>query len=221
MKTEEYTLIVTSGPTREWIDPVRFISNPASGRTGWHLADAGKKKFHQVIYISGPGHPSFQNVDGAQNLPVESTEEMAEAVHQNIGSKSILFMTAAPADYRPARTEEHKIKKENKAALEIKLVPTTDILMSISGVFYENFYRVGFAAETDNIIENAITKMVRKNLDFICANTVNKEQIGFGDHANTLTVIDRKKNKKQIGPAVKEKLAEELLSMIINHLPDG
>ena len=218
MSFQDYTLIVTSGPTREWIDPVRFISNPASGCTGWHLAVKGREIFGKVIYISGPGDPAFLNVEGAVNVRVDTTSEMAEAVQDHIGPNSILFMTAAPADYRPARILDSKIKKESTSSLDIKLLPTIDILMSISSVYHENFYRVGFAAETDNIMENAVSKMLRKNLDFICANAVNKDQIGFGNHSNTLMVIDRDKNIMQIGPSEKEKLAEDLLEYILQKL---
>jgi len=218
MSFQNYTLIVTSGPTREWIDPVRFISNPASGSTGWNIAMKGRKIFGKVVYITGPGHPSFKSVDGAENIPVDSTVDMAKAVQKHVGPNTLLFMTAAPADYKPAHPSEHKIKKENISALEIHLEPTIDILMSISALKFENFYKVGFAAETDNIIENAVSKMIRKNLDFVCANSVNKDLIGFGDHSNTLTVINRNKDIKQIGPSEKDVLADDLLGYIVKEL---
>jgi phosphopantothenoylcysteine decarboxylase/phosphopantothenate--cysteine ligase len=178
----------------------------------------GRELFGNVVYISGPGQPQFLSVEGALNIHVDTTEEMSSAVHDHIAPHSILFMTAAPADYRPAKTRGHKIKKESTSSLEIKFVPTIDILMSISSLYLENFYKVGFAAETDNILENAISKMMRKNLDFICANKVNRDQIGFGNHSNTLMVIDREKNITQLGPCEKEILAEELLVFITKNV---
>ena len=222
MNPAEYRLIVTSGPTREWLDPVRFISNPSTGRTGWALAQAGIGRFREVVLISGPGEENFRSVEGARNILVDSTAEMTSAVRDVIDDFSLLIMSAAPADYTPAKPAEQKIKKTAGEGYTLTLRPTTDILRSLIPMArnWPNFYRVGFAAETKNVEEYAMGKLREKELDFICANKVHKEDAGFGDHPNTLLVMDRSGESTKIGPASKDALAVLLLDYIVAKIPE-
>ena len=222
--TPPYRLIVTSGPTREWLDPVRFLSNPASGQTGWHLASHAASSrynhfFSEVIYICGPVQPPYDQVKNCLNIHIDSTQEMCTAVHDYIRDHSILLMSAAPADYCSKHISEHKIKKTSSPqALQLKLVPTVDILKSLIPIAHKfsHFYRVGFAAETQNLIEYAKIKLNEKQLSMICANRVYKDKTGFGDTRNALSIIDKQGNIQNCGPAPKEDIANFLLQQIIH-----
>jgi phosphopantothenoylcysteine decarboxylase/phosphopantothenate--cysteine ligase len=214
----KFRLIVTSGPTREWIDPVRFISNPSSGKTGHFIAQHGIRMFKEVLYICGPVSDAYRRVLNAENLLVETTDDMYTAVRSQIGPDTLLIMAAAPADFRPDRYEKSKIKKEERERMSIDLVTCPDILYSIRDARHTNFYRVGFAAETDNIYGNAKAKLLRKNLDMICANQVEGERIGFGSDTNTLFVIDRAGNETVLGPLSKNDLAAALLNHLVESL---
>lgn len=214
MNPSKYRLVVTSGPTREWIDPVRFISNPSSGRTGWALARRGLKLFRDVVFISGPAHGRYTKVEGAKNIQVESTEEMAAAVTSAIRERTLLIMAAAPADFTPESRDTTKIKRSG-GELILRLQPTKDILIGLGSLDLDHFIKVGFAAETDHVQENAFDKLKRKNLDFICANRVYQEREGFGENRNTLHVIGRDGKEKIIGPADKLLLADRLLRYLV------
>lgn len=220
MSAQEYRLIIVSGPTREWIDPVRFLSNASSGRTGWHLATHGKDYFRDVTYISGPVADRFQKVAGVTNIQVETTADMARAVQNEVSDRAVLIMAAAPADYTPEQLSPHKIKKSGNENITLKLKPTTDILKSLIPLSTElkSFYRIGFAAETENIEDYAGRKLQEKNLDFICANAVYQSQTGFGDTENTLIVFDRSLTAHIIGPHDKETLTRKLIDYIIHKL---
>ena len=216
-------LIVVSGPTREWIDPVRFLSNPSTGSMAWHIAQAAKKRYKEIIYISGPGEKAYREVEDAQNILVESTQEMHDAVHNFIGDYSVLVMAAAPADYYCKNILRQKIKKEPGKAMHLELLPTVDILKSLIPLAesYEHFYRVGFAAETENLLENARQKLKAKELFLICANQVYRDKSGFGEHHNTLKVLDQEHNIHELGPAPKAELAFALLDLFSQYLPSA
>lgn len=218
MKAESMRLVVTSGPTREWLDPVRFISNPSSGRTGFELARKGLRLFKEVVFISGPGHPDYREVKGAVNIIVDSTNEMAKAVQKSVGPDTLLIMAAAPADFTLKNPVKKKMKKTESTTLELKLDPTIDILLSIKDKKYKNFFRVGFAAETQNVKKYALDKLHRKNLDLICGNRVYREVHGFSRDENTLSVFDRNEKEHTIGPGKKSQNAASLLKFIIRHL---
>lgn len=221
MNPAEFRLVIGSGPTREWIDPVRYISNPSTGRTGWSLAKHGLDKFGEVVLISGPGSAECRTIDGATNVAVETTAEMTSAVRDHICDRSVLIMSAAPADYTPATPRPQKVKKQAGEPYTLTLMPTTDILKSIIPLAadWPNFYRVGFAAETNNVEEYAWRKMKEKDLDFICANQVYRSEAGFGDNPNTLTVFNRSGEIAKIGPAEKDDLAARLLTHFIAKIP--
>ena len=219
MNPGEFRLIVSSGPTREWIDPVRFISNPSSGKTGWHLAALGVERFQETCFVSGPGAPEYRAAEGARNIAVESTQEMGESLASLLREKSVLVMAAAPADYTP-RSAPSKIKKK-EAELVLHLQPAMDILSTLKDRARElsSCYLVGFAAETENLYENAYGKLKRKGLSFICANQVYKTDRGFGENDNEWLVINEAGESRTLGPAPKETLARALLDQIIAELP--
>ena len=216
-----YRFIVVSGPTREWIDPVRFLTNPSTGSTGWHLARAAQNLYKELIYISGPGERAYREVEGAKNISVESTQEMYDAVHACIGDYSILVMAAAPADYYCKNIPTQKVKKEYREQLELELLPTPDILKSLTpkNGSYKHFYRIGFAAETENLMENARKKLKAKELFLICANQVYKEEKGFGHCENTIKILDQKDNIQSIGPSSKKDLSFSLLEIFRSKIP--
>ncbi|MCE9598649.1 MAG: phosphopantothenoylcysteine decarboxylase [Spirochaetia bacterium] len=208
-------LIVTSGPTREWLDPVRFISNPSTGRMGWSIAHAGLGKFGKIVYISGPGSEAFRTVAGAENYSVDSTQEMLEQVLATLEPNSTLIMAAAPADYAPIHPVGSKIKKDPSHNLTVEFKPTPDILMEVAKRPPSGLLRVAFAAETDNLRENARIKMQKKDVDFICANEVFKDGKGFATEGGSLLILDRAGNETRLGPAPKDALGESLIDFLI------
>ena len=218
MQTNDYRLIVSSGPTREWLDPARFISNPSTGQTGWHLAHSGIQdyQFKEIVYIYGACQEKYCHVEGATNIEVDSTAMMAKAVQDNISSNSILFMAAAPADYTPVKYHSGKMEKSSGENVFLELKPTVDILKSImkEAEGFSHFIRIGFAAQTGELEKYAKIKLASKKLNFICANQVYKNQTGFGNHQNTLFVYGADGSQKIIGPVSKKILAQELLAYI-------
>ena len=223
-KLRNYRLIVTSGPTREWMDPVRFISNPATGCMGWHLAEVAQKyNFCKVVYISGPGELAYRKVNSVQNISVDTTQEMCDALHSCLCSHCIIIMAAAPTDYQAKEFVGHKIKKIKATKINMEWIETVDILKSLMGVVenYHDLYRVGFAAETDELIEHAYQKLQAKDLDLICANQVYKDISGFAtNNKNTLHVLKRNSPKVvcKLGPTEKNELAELLLDFIVKEV---
>jgi phosphopantothenoylcysteine decarboxylase/phosphopantothenate--cysteine ligase len=210
-------LVVASGPTREWIDPVRFITNASSGKTGWEIARNGLSRFAEVVYIAGPC--AYRMLEGATCIAVDTTSDMADAVLKSICENSLLIMAAAPADYTPVTPATQKIKKvpgETHRTLELR--PTTDILKKAGENPPPRCIRVGFAAETENLKENALEKLKRKNADFICGNEVYRERSGFGEVQNTLHLFDRTGHEIVLGPMPKDRLAQSLLDVLERRL---
>lgn len=214
-------LIVASGPTREWIDPVRFLTNASSGKTGWEIARSGLNRFIEVIYIVGPCDTPYRRLEGALNIPVTTTEEMGQAVLEALAPESLLIMAAAPADFTPVHVESHKIKKQPGETLRhLELRPTMDILQAAGEHAPKRCFRVGFAAETQDLAENALAKLKRKRAHFICANEVYRDRAGFGEIPNTLRVFDALGGERRLGPLEKDALAPALLDYLENRLHD-
>ena len=214
-------IVICSGPTREWLDPVRYITNPSTGETGFHLAKVAQQHAicKELIYIAGHVSPAYQTLPKAICKQVSCTEEMAQAVQHSIQDHTILFMVAAPADFRPAKKECHKIKKTQKDCLHLTMEPTIDILKSL--IPYKsryNFYVIGFAAETKNMKAYALKKLTEKNMNLICANEVYYQRKGFGHHDNLITVYDANEGEKKIGPLPKADLAHELFHYTLQKL---
>jgi len=181
-------LLITVGATREAIDPVRFLSNNSSGRMGFAIAAAGKRRGARVTVVAGTTtSPAPENVSVVR---VFSAEEMNAAVRKELSAASVFIGAAAVADYRPAKSSAQKIKK-TESSLTLQLERTPDILQSVAEAKHEGLLIIGFAAETENIMANAREKLQRKNLDAIVANDVTREGVGFDAVTNEVTIISR------------------------------
>ncbi len=178
------TVLITAGPTREAIDPVRFIGNRSSGRMGYALAEAALRRGARVILVSGP--TALKPPSAAEVVAVETAAEMREAVLARLPQSSIVIKAAAVADYRPKQTSEQKIKR--RGALTLELEPTPDILAEVATRRTTQVV-VGFAAETENVLENARKKLAAKAVDAIVLNDVSRQGIGMDSERNAVTIL--------------------------------
>lgn len=180
------TILITAGPTREAIDPVRFLSNKSSGKMGYSIAETAAEAGHRVILISGP--TDLDVPDRVDYIPVESAGEMYNAVEHWIAKADIAIFAAAVADYRPASVPEQKIKKTGDT-MTLELVRNPDILGSTRKKFGFQGILVGFAAETENLEGNARGKLERKGCDLVVANDVSRKDIGFDVNENEVLLV--------------------------------
>jgi len=178
------TVLITAGPTREKIDPVRYITNRSSGRMGYAIAEAALRRGGRVLLVSGP--TALTAPGAAEITRVESAEEMSQAALKLLPHSSIVIKTAAVSDYRPKATATQKIKRTGSMSLELE--PTADIVAEIARL-RESQIVIGFAAETQNALENARKKLTSKSLDAIVVNDVSREGIGFDSDRNAVTII--------------------------------
>jgi len=178
------TVLITAGPTREKIDPVRYITNRSSGRMGYAIAEAALRRGGRVLLVSGP--TVLTAPAAAEITRVESAEEMSQAALKLLPHSSIVIKTAAVSDYRPKASATQKIKRTGPMSLELE--PTADILAEIARL-RESQIVIGFAAETQNALENARKKLTSKSLDAIVVNDVSREGIGFDSDRNAVTII--------------------------------
>ncbi len=178
------TVLITAGPTREKIDPVRYLTNRSSGRMGYALAEAALRRGARVLLVSGPA--SITPPGAAEMTLVESAAEMRQAVLELLPQATIVIKTAAVADYRPKSTASQKIKRSGPMTLELE--PTADILADVARNKQSQII-VGFAAETQNVLENARKKLSSKSLDAIVVNDVSREGVGFDSDRNAVTII--------------------------------
>ncbi|MDZ7787730.1 MAG: bifunctional phosphopantothenoylcysteine decarboxylase/phosphopantothenate--cysteine ligase CoaBC [Halofilum sp. (in: g-proteobacteria)] len=206
-------VLVTAGPTREALDPVRYLSNHSSGRMGYAIAASAARAGARVTLVSGP--VQRPTPAGVERIDVESAREMQTAVDARIDAADIFIATAAVADYRPAEVAERKIKKGDEDGRTLALARNPDILADACARSPRP-YCVGFAAETDAVADNAQAKRQRKGADLICANTVGAG-VGFGDVDSTLELFDDR-GSVRLGPADKETLARELIAAIAERL---
>jgi phosphopantothenoylcysteine decarboxylase/phosphopantothenate--cysteine ligase len=204
------TILVTAGPTREDIDPVRFISNHSSGKMGYALARAARRRGAEVILVTGP--TALAPPPGVTVVTVVSAEEMRKEVLARVSDCSIVIKAAAVADYRPERTVAKKIKKSGET-MELKLVKTTDILAEL-GKKKGKRLLVGFAAETDRLLENAAKKLADKNLDMVVANDVKQPGAGFNVDTNIVRLVYRNGKSEEIPLMAKEELAGVILDRV-------
>jgi phosphopantothenoylcysteine decarboxylase/phosphopantothenate--cysteine ligase len=202
-------IMVTAGPTREIIDPARFISNESSGKMGYAIAEAACKWGAKTILVSGP--TALPEPIGVNVIKITSAEEMYKAVMKNIKNIDIFISAAAVADYKPEKFSVQKIKR-NSEVFELKLVKTPDILGSVAFLKKPPFI-VGFSAETENLLKNASKKLTDKKIDMIAANLVGGGK-GFGSEQNELVVIFKDGKSKKLSLKNKTLLAYELLSCI-------
>ncbi len=178
------TVMVTAGPTREQIDPVRYISNRSSGRMGYALAEAALRRGAHVILISGP--TALKPPSAAETTYVETADQMRRAVIDNFNECSVVIMAAAVSDYKPATAARQKIKRRGPFTLDLE--PTSDILVELAERKREQIV-IGFAAETENLVENARKKLNAKSLDAIVVNDVSRPGLGFDSERNAVTII--------------------------------
>ncbi len=205
-------LVVTAGPSRESLDPVRYISNRSSGKMGYSLARAGARRGAEVTLISGPATPAPPA--GVNLISVVTAEEMRQAVLKEYAGATAVIMAAAVTDFRPEKVVARKIKRGD-AALRLNLKPNVDILKEL-GAKKNGKVLVGFAAETEDLVANAGKKLRAKNLDLIVANDVTKEGSGFDSDTNVATLLDRKGGTHPLPLMTKDDLADRILDHFLS-----
>lgn len=208
-------VLVNAGPTYEAIDPVRFIGNRSSGKMGVAIADEFAKLGADVTLVLGPSHqvPTEKSVIVVK---VESAEDMFKACESVFKNTDIAVLSAAVADYKPKSVADSKIKKKD-SELSLELIKTTDILETL-GKQKKHQLLVGFALETDNVLEYAKTKIAKKNLDFIVANSAIEKGAGFGVDTNKITIIDKHNKMYNFELKSKQAVAKDIVSFAINYL---
>lgn len=204
------TVLVTAGPTREFLDPVRFLTNPSSGKMGYELAEEARRRGADVVLVSGPTHliPPF----GVKLEKIETAEEMEKKVIKHFQKSDIVIMAAAVSDFKFDDTQKKKIKKQ-EGEEKLRIVQTRDVLKRL-GQKKGKKILVGFAAETENIVKNALQKIKEKNLDLIVANNVLEEGIGFESDFNQVNIIypdgktiqTEKRSKREISQIILDKI---------------
>jgi phosphopantothenoylcysteine decarboxylase / phosphopantothenate---cysteine ligase len=212
------TVLITAGPTREAIDPVRYISNRSSGKMGYALAQAALRRGARVLLVSGP--TALKPPDGAEVFPIESASEMHQAVMEHADGANIIIKAAAVADYRPKKTSVQKLKRhdflregvQGQGYAQLDLEPTPDIAAELGARKHDQIV-VGFAAETENVLENARKKLVSKGLDAIVANDVSQPGIGMDSDRNAVTIITACE-VVDVPEATKAEVAERILDAI-------
>ena len=202
-------ILITAGPTREKIDPVRFISNRSTGKMGYAIAAYVAALGHEVTLVSGP--VALTAPANVRLIPVESAAEMAEAVHANIQQADMIIMSAAVADYRPAHPVDNKMKKQ-PGNLFLELERTEDILGTVGKNKRQDQILVGFAAETEDLENRAIGKLQRKNMDWIIANLVSD---GFGNDTNKVIIFNRNGERFPLALADKSEIARQSIDLIL------
>jgi len=203
------TVLITAGPTREKIDPVRYLTNRSSGRMGYALAEAALRRGARVLLVSGP--TALTPPGAAEVTRVESAEEMRDAVLRLLPQASIVIKTAAVSDYQPKAVAGQKIKRKGPMSLELEATP--DILKELS-LKKSSQIIVGFAAETENVLENARQKLVAKNLDAIIVNDVSREGVGFDSDRNAVTIITGEE-VVEVPETTKWEVAQRVLDQVV------
>ncbi len=202
--------MITAGPTREFIDPFRYISNPSSGKMGYALARAAKECGHEVTLISGP--VELPPPEGVAVVPVVTALEMREAVRERFPDAQVVIMAAAVSDYRPEEKLDRKMKKAEEE-ITLKLIRNPDILEELGKEKGERLL-VGFSAETDNLIDNAAQKLKTKNLDLVVANDLTVPDSGFASDDNRVVLLDRRGGVEEWPLLDKEEVARRLIGKI-------
>ncbi len=210
---EGLRLLVTAGPTMEKIDPVRYISNHSTGKMGYAIARAAMMRGAVVTLVTGK--TSLTPPMGVQTIGITSAADMAQAVKERAGEQDIIIKAAAVADYRPKDTSDEKIKKK-ESELSITLERTEDILGFLGAHKKKGQFLCGFSMETENMLENSRTKLEKKNLDLIVANSLKEQGAGFGTDTNIVTLLSGKETL-QLPILSKEEVADRLLDYILDH----
>ena len=201
-------VLVTAGPTREKLDPVRYLTNRSSGKMGYAIAQAARERGAQVTLVSGP--TALPAPEGVERVDIVSTQDLYDAVTARCGDMDIVIQAAAPADFTPVRAAEQKIKKQGDGSLTLEMKQTPDVAAAVGRMKKLGQILVGFAAETEDVMKNAQGKLKKKNLDMIAANDVTVPGAGFDVDTNIVTVVTR--NGRETLPCLpKRQVADALL----------
>ena len=203
--------LISAGPTREWIDSVRYLSNPSSGKMGFELARSAVEKGLDVTLVSGP--VSLSCPEGVSFVSVETALEMREALINFFAEADLTIMSAAVSDHRPENLGNLKIKKDQLPD-QLKLIPNPDILLELGKLKSSQQILVGFAAESDNHLDNARKKLEGKNLDWIVVNDISNRTIGFESEKNEVTLLSRKNETFTLPLSTKREIASGILQRI-------
>ena len=209
---EGLRVMVTAGPTREPLDPVRYISNRSSGKMGYAIARAAAKRGAQVTLLSGP--VALQKPEGVDLVPSLTTQELLERAGERIDAQDVLIQAAAPADYRAKEIAPQKIKKQGGAGMTLELVENPDVAAALGARKQRHQVFVGFAAETNDVQAHARDKLARKNLDMIVANDVTKPGAGFDVDTNIVTILSET-DEEELPCMDKSAVAKEILNRIV------
>ena len=217
MLLKDKKIIVTGGPTREWLDPVRFISNASSGKMGICLADEAFHRGRETVFIHGPIESALVKGKPYRVVSVDSTDDMLNAVVAELVDGAVLVMSAAPADYTAQEKSREKIKKsDDDIVLHLKKTP--DILKNVAALReagrFSDLFVVGFAAETTNLEEYATTKLRVKNLEMICLNDVSHPDAGFSIDTNIITIFKKDGSRIKLPKLSKQGASEKIFDQV-------
>ncbi|SVD97063.1 uncharacterized protein METZ01_LOCUS449917, partial [marine metagenome] len=205
-------ILVTAGPTYEALDPVRYITNPSSGKMGYAVASAARDRGAAVTLVSGPTRLPVP--DGVHFMPCRKAIEMNDLVHRQFPDCDVLVMSAAVGDFAPMQIEKEKIKKKGSTPLVLELVPTEDILQNVVKLKTRQFV-VGFAAESENLTQSSLEKLRNKKLDLIVANDISAPGIGFQSDFNQVTLINKHEEMQKLPLLSKIEIAHRLLNEVL------
>jgi phosphopantothenoylcysteine decarboxylase/phosphopantothenate--cysteine ligase len=205
-------VVVSAGGTQEAIDPVRYVGNRSSGKMGFAMAEAARDRGAKVTLVTGP--TALEDPIGVEVVRVQTALEMQDAVNKAASKADVLIMAAAPADFRPAKVAKSKIKKESTSQLSLELVPNPDIISAVKG----EIIKVGFAAESEDLVKNATAKLKRKSLHLIVANNITEAHSGFGTDTNKVTLIDSQGKIEALPLLPKSEVAHKVLDKVVNLL---
>ncbi|RYG73920.1 bifunctional phosphopantothenoylcysteine decarboxylase/phosphopantothenate--cysteine ligase CoaBC [Lentibacillus lipolyticus] len=211
-------VLISAGPTREGVDPVRFFTNRSTGKMGFALAEAANRMGAEVTLVTGPVNLSLSD-RGIKRIDVVSAEEMHDAMHDHFAANDIVIKAAAVADYRPKHVYGEKMKK-HQGDWCVEMERTTDILQTLAERKTHQFL-VGFAAETENPVDYGIHKLKKKGLDAVVINNVSADGAGFGSDTNMVTYVNRMEKKEDVALAAKRDIAERVLTFILRDMRDG
>lgn len=210
-------VLISAGPTREQIDPVRFFTNRSTGKMGFALAEAAAELGAEVTLVTGPVDLEITNSD-IKRIDVITAEEMYQAMHENFQTSDIVIKSAAVADYRPRQTFDEKMKKQS-GNWNIEMERTKDILQSL-GEAKEQQFLVGFAAETTNPLDYGVKKLSKKNLDAIVINNVSTHGAGFGSDTNIATYVNKSLKPEELALSSKKDMAKQVFKLIERDMKD-
>lgn len=205
-------VLVTAGPTREAVDPVRFLTNRSSGKMGYAVAEAAARRGAQVTLVSGP--VQLAAPAGVELVPVQSTEDLLKSMLSLCPAQDVIIQAAAPADYRPEEIAPQKLKKQGDGSLTLRLIATPDVARAVGQQKRPGQTLVGFAAETEKLTEHAQAKLDAKNLDMIVANDVTRPGAGFDVDTNIAEFITRQ-GREELPMMTKRALADEILTRVL------